>query len=172
MIWSISNIAVTLQRCRDSDMFWSHLFCIHNLCDESTWMPTFPSMCRLCKQSACLPDWLWGPKYISMWSVCPSANQWRGFNVCASLTQSAKHLHSEISKASEVCCWRQQNAEFLLWFMMWADPDRVGDGLTGRQASLVSTPNPRCFIHTSSPALPVPPTTTHAHRCSWQEATA
>lgn len=59
-----------------------------------------------------------------------------------------------------------------MWFMSRADPDRAGDGLTGRQASLVSTPNPRCLIDTAAPALPIPPPTTRAPRHPWQEAAA
>lgn len=109
---------------------------------------------------------------VALTSVALRHKAWRASLLCQDICALNDPNSRDFMKASEVCCCRQQNAELPLWFLMWADPDRVGDGLTGRQASLVSPPNPRCFIHTSTPALPVPPTATRAHGRPWQEAAA
>lgn len=109
---------------------------------------------------------------VALTSVLLRHKAWRASLLCQDICALNYQNSRDFMKASKVCCCRRQNAEYLLWFLMWADPDRVGDGLTGRQASLVSPPNPRCFIHTSAPALPVPPTATRARGRPWQEAAA
>lgn len=106
--WIHFQLAVTSQRASDS--FWRYLLCpavslfLKKLCDGAT----CPFLCDCCVNSLLMFARLtFRAKKInlSMWSERPSAHQWRGVNVCASLTQSMtcitsvpEHLRSELSK--------------------------------------------------------------------------